>query len=326
MLNRLNAGGSNFTVTNYNANIDSFENQSVYFFGRGVVSGLALSAGTGLELDVSSGVLNSRSFVTLSATSENVPDDQTSYVWIDEEGTITFSASYTYPGGNVVCLGTVTAASGSISGTATTGRMTPFLVRTDDLNGFKLGNGVIQIDPVDGHVGFGKTPAEAYGFASAVTIDASINLKQTTDPSPVSNQLLLYTKDVSGTAELFMQNESGTVTQLTSGGYLRDRAVSVAVNTETLAADKTGASTDARVQVLTPSGADRKYILPAAAMGVTREIHNGATADSNDILVRDPTDTNTLATLTNGQRVVITPRIGGSYGASAAYETSYTPD
>lgn len=113
---RINVSGTDFTVANYNANLDALEDLGVNGIGRGVVSGLTLSAGGGFSLAIADGSLSSRSFVELtSIPTYTMPPSVTRYVWIDETGAITLTSSTTYPGGNVVCLGKVTTDGSGIT-------------------------------------------------------------------------------------------------------------------------------------------------------------------------------------------------------------------
>ena len=105
---RLSTGGLDFTVTKWNSMIDSLEALGLQALGRGVLSGLDLSIGTGLEVDISDGTIISKSVVALSSVpSFTCAPSSTLYLWIDEAGTVTSTTTVTYPGSGVVCLGRV---------------------------------------------------------------------------------------------------------------------------------------------------------------------------------------------------------------------------
>jgi hypothetical protein len=112
-----------FTVTKWNTLIDMLESLHTVVIGRGVCSGLDLSAGTGLSLNISDGVLNSRSVVSLSNIGKfTCPASATSYVWISETGVVSTTTTPTYPGGNVVCLGKVVTSGSAITSVSEEGR------------------------------------------------------------------------------------------------------------------------------------------------------------------------------------------------------------
>lgn len=332
--------GRDFTVANYNGNFDALALTGVYQLGRGVLSGLALGTATGLVPTVSDGATTGQNYKAWSGlTAPACADNATRYLWIDSDtGAFTYTTTVADPGGNTVCLGQVTTLSGNVTGVTTTGRMSG--LRWTDLRTFALGENLINFDLLNQRVGIGMAPIAGHILCVGghiVATDADLNGNATVagfvqtatsvdfvqasgDPGAEALTLRLYVKSVSSNPELFVQDHAGNVRQLSANSNLTTRSV----NVETLSADKTGAATDAIIQVLTPSGANRKYILPAADMKVVREIHNGATAGSNSIIVRDPTDSTTIATLTNGQMVTVTPRIGGAYG-SGGYPGTITP-
>lgn len=334
---RIGSDGYGFSVSGYNGMLTAIEAQSVYLFGTGVVSGCLLSdPNDGLNVRIASGVINVKQYKAIVQTDAVAPDDATSYVWISEAGTVSFSATSAHPGGDVVCLGTVTTSGGNVTAvdnTATTGgRMYPW-VRETSPRTYSLGGGLIQVATLTGYIGIGKTPSEAFGVGVAAVFDSTVAAvgagtfggltiaQQVGNPATLSNKFHIFAKDVSGTTELYTKDEGGTVRKITTGGIIAPE-----VNSETLSADKTGAASDALIQALDPNGAHRKYILPAAVLGVKREIHNTATSGAFNILVRNPADSTTVATVANGERVTIEARIGGSYGASADYASGYTPD
>lgn len=162
---------------------------------------------------------------------------------------------------------------------------------------------------------------------SVGVVQGRLNIEQQSgDPSAPTDRLILYVKDDSGAA-LFLRDETG-IRQVTKSGalYLDNPVVAgqqrMSVNTETLGANKTLVATDANMQRLTASGSNRSAILCAPAHGVWFFIVNAGA--SNNILVRDPTDTTTVTTLAPGEGVKIYPT--GSTAAWPATKTAVAED
>lgn len=107
-LSRINVGGTDFTRTNYNANMQYVEDLHTYALGYGVISGLTLTAGTGFNVVIANGVFLGLTVRSLSSIPNFAcPSSSTSYLWIDELGNVTRTATTTSPGGVVGCLGKV---------------------------------------------------------------------------------------------------------------------------------------------------------------------------------------------------------------------------
>lgn len=120
---RIGASGLDFTVSKWTALADALEGQCTDVIGRCVVSGLELTISSGLSLAISDGVLSSRSWVELTDVEDFIcPTNGTYYIWIDEDGVVSSTTTSTYPGGNVVCLGSVTTDGVGITATSTVGR------------------------------------------------------------------------------------------------------------------------------------------------------------------------------------------------------------
>lgn len=109
--------------SSYDSNMTALELAGVKCNGLGVISGLVLSAGTGLTLSISSGYLCGRKVQLINASSHTCPGSATSYVWMDDDGGVTFSVSPDHPGGSSVCLGKVVTGSSSITTVASDNRM-----------------------------------------------------------------------------------------------------------------------------------------------------------------------------------------------------------
>jgi hypothetical protein len=127
----------------FDANVSALEAMGVNVLGLGIVSGLALSAGASLTLNISAGMICGRKVQSFAATTWTVPANQTSYIWMDDSGNFTASTTSAHPGGNVVCLGQVVATT-SITAVSTVNRMdgwswvTPFVL--------SLGAGLFEVD------------------------------------------------------------------------------------------------------------------------------------------------------------------------------------
>lgn len=103
--------GSTITKAGYNGNLDALELQNSELHGKGVIKGLELLEGDPLTVDVSPGVLLGLSAENYAGGSIVVPDNATSFIWL-ENGTLSLAASGVDPGGQTICLGSVIVASG----------------------------------------------------------------------------------------------------------------------------------------------------------------------------------------------------------------------
>lgn len=227
---------TSFNQANYNYNVDSHENVGVYAHGRGVISGLALSDAGGLTVGISAGMLMARAAYEFDAFEFDVTDDAVSFLWIDEDGAITESATSADPGGYVVCLGRVTAVAGNITTVETYGRMS--IWRQSSIRVHQLGESLVYADLLNNRVGIGKTPStdlDVTGTATFVNVTSTGDLvvagkvktssrvefvEVGSDPTAVANSCLLYSKDVGGVTELFWRDSAGNVRQLTNAGVL----------------------------------------------------------------------------------------------------------
>lgn len=318
-LNRITTADS-FGKNMFNQIMDAIESASQKAIGRGVLAGLDLSDDGGLTLGIAAGVAHARCANTYEATTFTVTNNATNYIWLDEDGTITESASSADPGGYVVCLGRVTASGGNITTVETTGRMS--LWRQTSIRNFELGDSLMVVDMLNGRIGVGTTPTTEFDVAGQttledvdVTADAVVAGKVKTstrleivevgaDPDAPVSAINIYVKDSSGKPELFLNDEDDHVMQLTKGGVIQSTARTV--NVETISATKQLTLQDACVQALTASGGNRDVELPATlTFGHWFRIMN--VGSSNNIVVKDSTGTTTVVTLTPGQYAVIEP-------------------
>jgi hypothetical protein len=216
--------------------------------GKGVLSGLELTAGTGLEVAVSAGDLLGLRAVSIDSTTHALGASQTRYVWIDEAGAVTTSAGDDDPGGTAVCLGLVTTDADSVTIITKAGRMET--ARWVD-RVYRIGAGV--------------------SGASRMEVD------------PEAQEVrILGRLDV-------------------NGHILRPYAQ------HALTANLNLPASWPNVVRVTPDAPGRKVILPADPdLGLDFEIVNDG---AEDVLIRDPADGSTLATLNPGERCLARPTV-----------------
>lgn len=135
---------ASFSVATWNGLMDALETLLARVAGRGVLAGLGLTAGSGLTLNIAAGTMWATGLVTLDARTATAPDNAIRYVWIDEEGLVTFTATSTDVGGTAVCLGWVSTSAGAIVSVTDAGRVD--LARFDSLRSWSLGGDVVTVD------------------------------------------------------------------------------------------------------------------------------------------------------------------------------------
>lgn len=137
--------GKMLTQTIFNGILDRLEGQNNYQHGRGVLNGLEVSAGAGLTIDVSAGWMVATAPVLVAAqTAVVVPASATVFVFIASDGTVTTSASSADPGGEVVCLGSVTTDGAGV--TSVSDSMRQALARFSALRVWEVGAGVLVVN------------------------------------------------------------------------------------------------------------------------------------------------------------------------------------
>lgn len=187
---------SNFTTTLYNALLDSLETIANLQGGRGVLSGLALSAGSGLTLNYAAGTILAEKATDLVAGSASLPASSTVYVWIDEGGAITTTGSFADPGGTNVCLGKVTTDATTITAVTTEGRMA--LLRWTSITTLKVGDSLFTIDLL----------------TLRMLLNGAFGLKDlAAPPAPQASHILLYQRG----SHLYSQLPDGTEVQIVDG-------------------------------------------------------------------------------------------------------------
>lgn len=109
--------GVNALVTKTNQNAKGWDMQSRYGAGGyGIGHGLALSAGSGLTLNISDGqaviegIVEVRSFAGLA-----LADNSDNWIWLKQDGTIVKETTTTPPTGKCTLLGRATTSSGAIT-------------------------------------------------------------------------------------------------------------------------------------------------------------------------------------------------------------------
>lgn len=135
---------STFSVASWNGLMDALEGVLARVVGRGVLSGLAITAGSGLTLNIAAGTIWANGLVALDADTATCPNNVTRFVWIDSEGLVTFTATSTDIGGEAVCLGQVVTSGGSITSVSDTGRVD--LGRFDSLRTYSLGGDIVTVN------------------------------------------------------------------------------------------------------------------------------------------------------------------------------------
>lgn len=291
--------------------MDAIELQSVMILGRGVVGGgLALSAGGGFDLDISSGYVNLLKLTSITGFTYEVPPSVTRFVWIDEAGAITLTATSAYPGGQKVCLGQFTSDGSGITSVSTNGRMVAW--DWSDERTLEFGLTTFVIDNLNNRVGIGVVPTDLFESAHPLTAPG-LDAVEGAEPAPVAGRVRIYAADPgSGFAELHVVHEDAGAIQITEGGLVKATALALdkqrehPYNSETLSANKTLAATDANIQVLDPNGANRDVFLPANAdvtPGMWFKIVNPAAA--NNLVVKSNLGTTTIVTLTPKQYALI---------------------
>lgn len=181
--------GSSLTQGWANGILDRLELQNRYQHGRGAIDGLALSAGSGLTLNISAGRLVGACPSDLAARTATAPASATSYVWINEGGVVTFTATAADPGGTNVCLGRVIAGASTITSTDTVGRVD--LPRMTGLREWRVGR--LRVDVATGFLHFDAgTPAAL----PVVTAPAALTAPATMGASYAQSEVQALRADV----------------------------------------------------------------------------------------------------------------------------------
>jgi len=296
-------------VTPFNTNFEAIELATITL-GKGILSGGALTAGTGLKINIAAAMIRGLKVCNIAGlTNVDFPNNSTKYIWLNEDNNYLPTDTLTDPGGTYTCFGRAVSSGGVVT-VSTIGRMLGF--RVDSNTALKFGLS-LTYDDVNGLV---VPSIELSGRAKAARFDLPF---QASDPSADSGVLKLYSKIVSGSQELFVIDGGGTVRQLTRGGRLNP----VDSNTQTLSGTKTGLVSDAQIQILTPQTSNRTYKLPPADIHVCRTVVNGATSGVLLINVERYEDNTVVASLDPGEFCIVSPQLNPATMA-ARYGSSYT--
>lgn len=164
--------GATLTATLIESWLNSLELIALYGQGRGVLTGLALSDGGGLDVDVSPGTLLGLQAVEFGDTlTTTLSPSSTLYLWLDESGTFVTTATLSDPGGTYVCLGKVVTGGSTITSIDSTGRMS--IWRQTTLWTFKLGEDLIHADTQNNRVGI-RQATPLYPFDVSVGDDTGL--------------------------------------------------------------------------------------------------------------------------------------------------------
>lgn len=220
---------NNLTLAQLNEPLDALELQAQKQFGRGILSGLTISDGGGLTLSIAAGALMGLKCVSIAATSLLLAAASTLWVWIDEEGDLQTTASFSDPGGTNVCLGKVITGASTISSidvSSSSGRMSLF--RWTSFTGFNIGESLIAGDIGAGTLKFltaqaqvmkGNGQSPAYGRA-AVVFPSDANY--TTSATERECRTLSVTGTISATRNVVLDLTDGAehvVYNGTTGGF-----------------------------------------------------------------------------------------------------------
>lgn len=256
------------TQSGFNGNLDAIELGNSWILGRGVLDGLAISAGTGLQVAIAEGVLFSGlKAVELAARTHTLLASQTVYVWVNESGTVTTSATYVDPGGTYVCLGTVTTNGSAVTATAATGRMSG--LRFSSMNKLKFGEDLLVLNREDNYVGIGvASPAYRFDISTA-TDDGLARVDRLLLPNIASAP----GAGISNTSQVY--SRGGSLYGMTPGG------------TEVLLVDSSGSSFDTRISVLEKAIKMPARVASTGNVTLSSAVENGDSIDGVTLATGD---------------------------------------
>lgn len=262
-LNRL---GSYLSQQLWNENVDRLERLAGTTQGRGVLQGLELAAGTGLEVTVSAGTLvDGAAAQDVVACTVSLPASTSRYVWMNASGVPVLSSSSADPGAGTVCLGRVYTDADSVTAVTTEGRTEG--ARWTDLRRFEIGNSNLVLDSETGRVAVGGEPVSGFDvylpstFSEVAKLTAAEWVPRTTLPSAPSSGFQMFAYTISGSTEFRLQDATGSMAWTRQGcpvSFGESSATLVMVGDVTLSARSSP------VQALDPGTADRSVKLPAS--------------------------------------------------------------
>lgn len=265
-LNRL---GDYLSQQIWNQNVEALEAAAAENIGRGILSGCELSAGTGLNVIVGTGVLHGGgSAVKINPSmSYLMPASGTYSLWFNcSTKALTHVSGSADPGEPLVCLGRVTTDSSSITLITAEGKVA---VMRFENGGYSVNDGKLFLGGDGSFVATGEVSAE-----KGLQVD---------------------------------------------GGILNiNKRVSLPVNIQTISSTLALDSEAPNIQVLTPTGADRKVLLPNISdWGTEYKFHNASATYS--LIVRDHADTTTIGTIAKETSKIITPTVTAGGGSTPSF-------
>lgn len=323
----LAAGDSTDLLTKFNKIAVRSDLGAVYGGGCfGVCNGLTLT-GVGLILGVAAGQAMIYGAVELPSGASKTLNDSIArnFIWLGRDGAIyVVENAITPPSGvSAVFIGTCVTSAGAISSIDYSGVIKfkggiPWRETADTaVPGDTPGSGVSFFTKTTNGVFFWDTAAY-----SEQVLDSTLLLRDRTDPSAPSAAVALYSKS----GDLYFRDGTA-VKQLTDAGKLYIDQPSVvnqltdSVNTQTLSGNLTLVATDPNVQALNPNGSNRDVTLYApTSYGQWNRILN--TGTSGNLVVKS-NGGSTIATLTSGQYLTVTPKPSGG---SIAWPSAVTPE
>lgn len=157
----------------FNDNVTDLEAFHHVISGRGVISGLAISAGTAFTINISAGeMMTGKKWRSSAGATHNCPPSASRFIWIDGENNdfILDTASSADPGGNYVPLGKVTCDGSGVTVITTEGRAS--VARYPDLRTFQVGENTLIVDTLNSRIGVNKTPLYPLDVSGAFNVDA----------------------------------------------------------------------------------------------------------------------------------------------------------
>lgn len=246
-------GSAVFSKAAYNRNLAALERMHGYGLGHGILSGLVPSAGSGLTLNITAGVMNSGAkVVNFDALTATMDDNVTRYVWLNEGTynsstgyyvpTVTLSATNTDPGSGNVCIGKVTTLASSITAVDTTsstgGRMTGFCWSTGRLG--KLGESLLAWDLINARIGVNvASPAYPFDLSGQGAIDQVVSRASGSNPTNISGAGIVYTRTANSVTDLYYIDSAGNATQITTLGQIVLRPLKITLGYAAFAAAAT---------------------------------------------------------------------------------------
>lgn len=169
--------GNLLTQSLFNGILDRIERLNRDLVGRGVMSGLVITAGTGLTVNISAGwAVGVAPTVVAAISASPVPASSTRFVWVDvTTGSVTLTLTSTDPGGELVCLGSVTTSGVAVTSISSIGRVD--LPRFVSHRLWEVGAGLLQADLDAGLIKLG--PSEDAAESAVITATRVLTTRST---------------------------------------------------------------------------------------------------------------------------------------------------